>query len=300
MMRRAQVDRAFFPPEARKQIENLSCREPAASGWRLTHWSARSLARAAIEHEIVERIHHATIADILQEADLQPHRFRYWKTTVWDAEAIARAIKILWYYRRIESLWQRGGVVIALDEKPNIQVLERAAATQLVSVGQIERQEFDYHRHGTVNLLVGLTLYTGRMWAECPDKNDGAHFRPAVRRLLHPFSWARRIHLVMDNGPSHSSADTLSFFRELAPRVHVLFTPTNASWLNQAELLLEGFSERYLLRGSWTDRAMMIDHLLASRVEYNEHFAHPFDWNWTCHNFRFWLNNTPSLIRCKT
>lgn len=289
-----------FSPRERKQIERLACKEPAEVGWNVLHWSTRSLELAAVEQEIVESIHYTTISDILRAAKLQPHRFRYWKTTVWDAEAIARAIKILWYYRRIESLWQRGEVVVALDEKPNIQILERAAEKQLMQPGQIERQEFDYLRHGTVNLLAGLTLYTGRMWAECLEKNDGAHFRPAVRRFLHPLGWARRIHLIMDNGPSHASADTLAFFHTLAPRVQVLFTPTNASWLNQTELLLEAFTERYLQRGSWEEREAMIDHLFTSRVEYNEQFAHPFAWEWTCQDFRFWLNNTPSLIRCKT
>ncbi len=69
------------------------------------------------------------------------------------------ALKILWYYERVENLWHRGEVIIAVDEKPNLQVLERAAAKQLMQPEQIERQEFNYHRHGTINLLAGLTLY---------------------------------------------------------------------------------------------------------------------------------------------
>lgn len=97
----------------------------------------------------------------------------------------------------------------------------------------------------------------------------------------------------MDNGPSHTSGDTLAFFEELAPRIQVLFTPTNASWLNQAELLLEAFTLRYLKRGSWTGLQDMITHLHHSRAEYNQHFAHPFDWQWSCRDFRFWLNNSP-------
>jgi transposase len=258
------------------------------------------LEQAAIEQTIVPSIDHSTINDILRAGHLQPHRFRYWKTTIWDPLAVARTLKILWYYKRIAWLWQQGIVVIALDEKPGIQVLERAAAKQLMRAGQIERHEFDYVRHGTLNLLVGLTLFNGRMWAECLDKNDGEHFRPAVRRLLHPYGWAQQIVLVMDNGSSHTSGDTPNFFADLAPRVQVLFTPPNASWLNQAELLLGAFAGRYLKRGSWTTPRAMIQHILASRAEYNVRFAHPFQWNWTCRDFRYWLNNTPGLIRCKT
>ena len=295
-----QAARAFFSTRARRQIERLACREPATAGWHVTHWSYRSLAQAAMEQEYVDSIDYTTVGDILREADLQPERFRYWKTTVWNEAAVERALKILWYYERIESLWQKGEVILAVDEKPNIQVLERAAPTQRMRPGQIERQEFDYHRHGTIHLLTSLTVYNGQMWAECLDKNDGEHFRPALRRLLRPYSWANRIHLIIDNGSSHISGDTTEFFHNLSPRIHVLFTPTNASWLNQAEALLEAFSERYLSRGSWCTRTRLIQHIMDSRREYNQRFAHPFHWEWSCRDFLYWLNNTPSLIRCKT
>ena len=171
--------------------------------------------------------------------------------------------------------------------------------TQPMQSGRVERREFEYRRHGTVNLLVGLVAYTGRMWAECLDTNDGEHFRPALRRLLHPYGWAHRIHVILDNGSSHTSEDTLAFLRELSPRIHVLFTPVDGSWLNQAESLLEAFSARYLLRGSWTHRDQMIQHILEGRLEYNLRFAHPFQWEWSCRKFQYWLNNTPDLIHCR-
>lgn len=300
MMPHALGIHVFFSKSERKRIEDLACQDPATIGWSITHWSQRDLAQATIEQDYVASIHHTTVGQILRDADLHPHRFRYWKTTIWDDEAIDRTLKILWYYERVESLWQRGEVLIALDEKPNIQVLERAAPKQLMRPGQLERQEFDYIRHGTINLLAGLTIYNGQMWAECLNRNDGEHFRPAVRRLLHPYSWAKRIHLVIDNGSSHISGATTEFFQDLSPRIHVLFTPANTSWLNQAESLLEAFDERYLLRGSWKSRTLMVEHIVNSRLDYNQRFAHPFAWEWSCHDFLYWLNNTPDLIRCKT
>ncbi len=102
----------------------------------------------------------------MQEATAS-EQMRYWKTVIWDDEAVARATKILWYYERIESLWQRGEVIIGADEKPDLQVLERAKPTQPMRPGQPESQEFEYIRHGTVNLLAGLITHNGRMWAEC-------------------------------------------------------------------------------------------------------------------------------------
>jgi hypothetical protein len=301
-MRPARAGHAFFSKHERKQIERLACRAPTTVDRPLTHWSHRSLAQAVVEQDYVETISHATVGNILREADLHPHRFRHWKTTIWDDGAVERALKILWYYERIESLWHKREVArsVGLDEKPNLQVLERAAPKQPMRRGQMERQEFEYQRHGTINLLAGLTLYNGRMWSECLEKNDGEHFRPALCRFLHPYGWANRIHLIIDNGPSHISGDTTEFFYDLSPRVHVLFTPADASWLNQTEALLEAFDERYLLRGDWCSRLVMIQHITNSTQDYNQHFAHPFDWQWSCRKFQYWLNNTPGLIRCKT
>ena len=298
MMRLGLAVRLFFPRSQRKQIERLACREPASAGWHVTHWSYRSLAQAASEQAYVDDIAYTTVGDILREADLKPHQSRFWKTTIWDDEAVARALKILWYYERIKSLWQCGEVLLAVDEKPNLQVLERHIQP-MQGAGQIERQEFTYERHGTLTLLVGLTVSNGHMWSACLSKNDGENFRPAFRRLLHPYSWAQRIHVIMDNWSSHTSEDTTEFLADLSPRVHVMFTPANASWLNQAEALLEAFSERYLIRGSWCSRSTMLQHIFESTQEYNQQFAHPFEWKWTCHKFRYWLNNTPGLIRCR-
>jgi len=290
----------FFPRQTRRQLERLACRTPASVDWDLTHWSQRSLAQAAAEQDLVAYISPHTVGTILHDADLPIHQWRWWKTTIWDEEAVNRALKILWYYERIDSLWQSGEVLLAVDEAPNLQVLERAHPTQLVRPDQPERQEFTYRRHGTINLLAGLTLHTGHMWSECLVRNDGAHFRPALMHCLHPYGWAKRLHVILDNGSSHISGDTAAFFHSLSPRVHILLTPPNASWLNQAEALLEAFSERYLVRGSWANRPAMLEHITNSTAEYNQCFAHPFNWQWSCHDFRYWLNNTPGLIRCRT
>ena len=300
-MHRAQAARLRFFPLERVRIENLACTQPAEHGLNLTHWSVRSLQKVVIRSSIVPTIHHTTIAGILRTATLQPHRWRYWKTTLWDAAAIRRAAKVLWCYERATWLLERGILVVCVDEKPNLQVLERARPVRAMIPGQIEQQEFEYIRHGTVNLLVGMTVHDGQMWAECLDANDGAHFRPAILRYLDGFREYAGIYLIMDNGSSHIALETRTLLQGLeAPWVRTCYTPPHASWLNQAELLLGAFSERYIKRGSWDNRQAMIDHVGVSYLEYNELFAHPFRWSWTRPDFRQRVGKKRDGIPCNT
>src|SRR5204863_8999321 len=115
-----------FPPLQRAQIVALACLEPIARGLHLTHWSSFDLARQAIEEGIVATISPRTVRQILHDVDLQPHRTRYWKTSRLDAEFKQRAEKILWCYANAARLAKKGIWVVAVDEKPNHQVLERS------------------------------------------------------------------------------------------------------------------------------------------------------------------------------
>jgi transposase len=180
-------------------------------------------------------------------------------------------------------------VVLCLDEKPNIQVLERRCPTYRVRPGLIEKREFEYVRHGTVNFLVKLEVHTGQMRGWCLERNDSACLRAVLPELLEEYADALRIHLIWDNGSSHVSRETLHFLRHNSPHVRVLFTPAHASWLNQAELLLRAFGAHYLQRGDWASRSEFIAHLEASWPEYNQLYAHPFTWSWTRPKLREWV-----------
>jgi len=270
-------------------IEQLACCNPAGLDLEMTHWSTRSLASIAVKRGLLPHIAHSTVSLILREADLQPHRTQYWITPTLNADFLQRAGRILWLYERIEALWDHDEVVLALDEKPNIQALEREHPTQPMKPGQIERQEFEYVRHGIVNFLALLNVYNGKMRSSCLDHNDSEHLCHALPHLLKPFLSFRRVHLILDGGPSHTSAATTSFLRSrYGSWLRILFTPAHSSWLNQAELLLRSFDARYLQRGNWTSRQQLIDHLSASTPEYNRLWAHPINWSWTRRDLHKW------------
>ena len=220
---------------------------------------------------------------------------------MWDKMAIRQAAKVLWCYERATWLLERGILVVCLDEKPNLQVLERAGPIRLMTPGQIEQQEFEYIRHGTIHLLVAMTMHDGQMWAECLDANDGVHFRPALLRCHEAWHGYVGVYLIMDNGASHIAGETKALIARLkTPWVRVCYTPPRASWLDQAELLLGAFCGRYIRRGSWDSRQMMVDHIGASHLEYNDLFAHPFRWSWTRSDFRAWIVKKSTGIPCNT
>lgn len=281
----------------RVSIEQLACCEPGGVGLEMTHWSTRSLAKIAMKRGLVPHIAHSTVSLILRHADLQPHRSRYWITPTLNVEFLQRAGRILWLYERIEALEAKDELVIALDEKPNIQALQRVHPTQPMHPGQIERQEFEYERHGIVNFLVLLNVYNGHMRSCCLEKNDSEHLCRALPRLLQPFHSYRRIHLIWDGGPSHISAATLSFLKSYyGSWLRILFTPAHASWLNQAEILLKSFGVRYLQRGNWTSRQHLIDHLYDSTPEYNRLWAQPIYWSWTRRDLHNWAEKKSSRL----
>ena len=279
----------------RVSIEQLACSEPAGVGLEMTHWSTRSLAEIAMKRGLVSHIAHSTVSLSLRNADLQPHRSRYWITPTLNPDFLQQAGRILWLYERTEALQAQDEIALALDEKPNIQALERTQATQSMRPGQIERQEFEYERHGVVNFLALLNIYNGKMRSCCLDKNDSEHLCRALPALLQPFHACRRVHLIWDGGPSHSSAATASFLRSrYGSWLPILFTPAHSSWLNQAEILLKSFEVRYLQRGNWTSRQHLIDHLYARTPEYNRFWAQPINWSWTRRDLHHWAEKKSS------
>jgi hypothetical protein len=277
-----------FPPLQRAQIVALACLEPLARGLHITHWSRKDLADQAVVDGIVPTISPRTIGRILDDVDLQPHRTRYWRTTRLDARFKERAEQVLWCYGNADRLAQRGIWVVCADEIPNHQVLERVPIRRGIP-GSIEHQEFDYIRHGTINILNFLIVHSGKMETFCLEANDSDHYVPALKQFRRDHRRLGGIYLVHDGGPSHTGQITKDYLAASHGWWRPRLTPARASWLDQAELLNHAFSLRYLKRGSWKSREALMDHVMLSWPEYNRRYAHPFEWTWTNEKMRRWF-----------
>jgi DDE superfamily endonuclease len=236
----------------------------------------------------VESISARSVQRILRAVDLQPHRTRYWKTPHLDAQFKERAEHVLWCYANAVRLARQGIWVVCVDEMPNLQVLERTPIRRAIP-GSIEHQEFEYVRHGTVNVLLFLMVHTGRMEAVCVQKKDAAHYIGQLRAFRRRHRGLQGVFLIQDGDPSHTAGLTWDYFDAYRRWWRPRQTPVHASWLNQAELLNDAFGYRYLRRASWQSRDEFIAHVTVSWPEYNRRYAHPFEWTWTNPRMRRWF-----------
>ena len=275
-------------PVQRAQIVELACLEPIAKGLHITHWSSKDLARQAVEGGIISAMSPATVRRILHDVDLQPHRTRYWKTARVDARFKERAEQVLWCYGNAARLAEQGIWVVCVDEIPNFQVLERHPIHR-ARPGSIEQQEFDYTRHGTVNLLVFLVVHTGLMKLVVLAKNDHEHYLPELELFHEQHKELQGVFLIQDGGASHIAAETQRYFARSRGWWKPRYTPANASWLNQGEILIHAFKHYYLKRASWKSQEEFRTHVMASWPEYNHRYAHPIEWAWTNHKMRQWF-----------
>lgn len=275
-------------PLQRAQIVELACLEPVARGLHITHWSSNDLARQAVADGIVAHISARTVRSILSNVDLQPHRTRYWKTPRLDARFKERAAQVLWCYGNAIRLAKRGIWIVCVDEIPTFQILERQPIRRAVPES-IEQQEFNYTRHGTANMLVFLVVHTGLMELAFLAQNDHDHYLPELELFRRHHKHLRGVFLIQDNGASHIAAETREYFTKSHGWWKPRYTPANASWLNQAEILIHAFKHYYLNRRSWKSQKEFKTHVMASWPEYNHRYAHPFEWTWTNQKMRKWF-----------
>lgn len=158
---------ATFSPEQIVQIVAVACEKPQRSGRPISHWTPRELADEVIQREIVTTISSRSVGRFLDEADLKPHLCRYWlNAQPDDPKAFAQESKtVCEVYHQAPQLHQAGVCLVSTDEKTGIQALERKHPPKPIKPGQVERQEFEYIRHGTQCLMANFEVATGKIIA---------------------------------------------------------------------------------------------------------------------------------------
>jgi len=302
-----------FTAEQITLILAVACEPPEKSGRPISHWTLAELTDEVIQRGIAGSISPAQVGRYLREAELQPHRSRYWlNTTEKDPDVFAAQVQtVCACYQDAPQLYHYHDThTICIDEMTGIQALERNAATLPMRPGQQERRESEYTRHGTLTLIGNLHVVTGEMIAPTlgPTRTEEDFVRHVAQTIrMEPEAGYV---FVVDNLNIHQSAGLVQlvaklcglkedlgkkgvrgilksqksrqeFLSELSHRIRFAYLPKHTSWLNQIEVIFGVVMRKVIRRGNFTSVEDLRSKLLAFLIYFNEVFAKPFRWTYT-------------------
>jgi transposase len=232
-----------------------------------THWSTRKMAaKVGVSHTMVGRI--------WRTFGLRPHRTLSFKLSP-DPQLVAKVRDIVGLYMNPPD----HAVVFSVDEKSQIQALERAQPILPMDLGQPERRTHNYVRHGTLDLFAALNVATGKVLARCKRQHRSTDFVAFLREIDENVSPKLDVHAIIDNLSAHKSPIVKRWLLR-HPRFHLHFTPTYASWLNLVERFFGLLTEEALRRGSHTSIPELRAAILAYVDAHNDE-GKPFKWTKT-------------------
>jgi transposase len=238
--------------------------EPPPDG--TTRWSVRRLAAAT-------GVSPTTVHRIWRDHKLKPHQVRSFKFSN-DPQLVEKVIDVVGLYLDPP----RGALVLFVDEKTQIQALDRTQPTLPIKLGKAHRMTHDYKRNGTTSLYAALEIATGEVTGACYPRHTHQEFLAFLNRLVKAFP-RKPLHVVLDNSSTHSTPEVKRWL-ERHKRVHFHFTPTGASWLNMIEIWFSILTTQQVRRGVYHDVPELIAAIEHFIEGYNDR-AQPFLWTKT-------------------
>lgn len=253
-----------LPDDAIAWVQNCACQKPKELGYSYELWTYKLLTAhvrlncVAAGHPALQKLSRSKLHKILRKGELRPHKIRYYVERR-DPAFEAKMANVLHVYKEVEivneyvlhnGVRQLGMVTISYDEKPGIQALAVTTPDRPPVVGQhpSHLRDYEYERLGTVSLLAGLDLHSGRVIETISDTHNSADFIAFLKKLDGAYAEHQKIRLVLDNHSAHISKETRNYLETVPQRFAFVFTPKHGSWLN---LIENQFSKmtRSMLRG---------------------------------------------------
>ena len=247
-----------------------------------THWSVRSMA----EHAGVSK---STVQRWFDLFGVQPHRQRHFKLSN-DPFFIEKVRDIVGLYLNPPD----HAVVLCVDEKSQIQALQRTQPLLPMGLGYVEGVTHDYVRHGTTTLFAALDVATGEVLTQCKRRHRHQEFLAFLRHIDASVPQALDVHLIVDNYATHKHAKVKAWLAQ-RPRYHMHYTPTYASWINQVERWFGLITQQAIRRGSFSSVKELTRKINAFVDQYNAH-ASPFAWVATADSILAKINRLCSVI----
>jgi len=271
--------------EAKAWVVNLACRKAKELGYPHELWTTRLLARHAREHGAAEghpclgQLAQGTLCNILNEQEIKPHKVRYYLERR-DPEFERKMAEVLCVYREVKLIKEGaaatgdGVAIISYDEKPGIQAIATTALDLPPEPGvhATFARDHEYERKGTVSLLAGIDLLTGRVHALVRDRHRSCEFIEFLQLVDVAYPPHTAIKLILDNHSAHISKETKAWLANQPPRrFEFTFTPTHGSWLNLIEGFFSKLARSVLRHIRVTTKQELKDRIMAAMDEFNRH-----------------------------
>ncbi|HEY3653159.1 MAG TPA: IS630 family transposase [Streptosporangiaceae bacterium] len=256
-------------PSARLVVVATATSVPPAGQ---TVWSHRTLAAHLAERGL--HVSPATVGRVLADAEVRPHRVRGWLRRADDPAFWARAGQVCRLYLDPPA----DTLLVSIDEKTGIQAKTRKYPQIPTRPGRAMRREFEYVRHGTVSIIAAMDVATGEVVTRRIGRNTSAAFTAFLAMLDEQIDPALRIHLILDNGSSHTARATRAWLAR-HPRFFWTYTPKHASWLNMIEQWFGVLTRRLLRRGDFANRDDLEAQIDEFTLRHND-TARPYRWSY--------------------
>jgi transposase len=230
-----------------------------------THWSLRLMAKAA-------GITTWQVRQIWSAADLKPHRLKTFKISN-DPEFAEKVVDVVGLYLNPPD----NALVLSVDEKTQIQALDRTQPMLPLRPGQIERRTHDYKRNGTMSLYAAFDILTGQVIGRTTKRHRAKEFLDFLRQIERSTPKKLDLHLILDNSSTHKTPEVNKWLSS-HPRFKLHFTPTSASWLNAVEGWFSQLERRSIYRGVFTSVKELRDEIHRFIKVHNSDSAKPFKW----------------------
>ena len=230
-----------------------------------THWSTRLMARYA-------GVTQWQVRQVWRAADVKPHRLKTFKLSR-DPQFAEKVIDVVGLYLDPPD----NALVLSVDEKTQIQALDRTQPGLPMKPGRTGTLTHDYKRHGTTNLYAAFNVATGEVLGRITRRHRATEFRQFLAQIDRATPPELALHLIVDNSSTHTT-EAIRDFLAAHPRFHLHFTPTSASWLNAVETWFGQLERRALRRGVFTSVSELRDEIRRFIEAHNIHSAKPFRW----------------------